>query len=119
MIEVEWEKEYLKGLHPVLCTRDERETCDSWSVARNTGHCYEIFRGSTGQFSGTFIQLQPGFISRIRVRPKSRPDGSNITPNVQPVFAVCSFLLRAKLNEHELAGINGNKRAKKEAQLGL
>jgi hypothetical protein len=30
-----------------------------------------------------------------------------------------AILLQAKLNEHELAGINGNKRAKKEAQLGL
>jgi hypothetical protein len=30
-----------------------------------------------------------------------------------------SMLLRAKLNEHELAEINGNQRTKKEAQLGL
>jgi hypothetical protein len=34
-------------------------------------------------------------------------------------FFAFRIVLQAKLNEHELAGINGNKRAKKEAQLGL
>jgi hypothetical protein len=35
------------------------------------------------------------------------------------IKTLCSLLLRAKLNEQEMAGINGTGRPKKEARAGL